>query len=298
LIDVTEPTTRPRGWRALAVPLGVVVAVVLAVAIGAAGFFAEFASRDVEYTIAGETSPDAVAVHVTVQRVEAAARELVLQVLVVPEGSLADPGTVPATPAKDLVVDTSSLTTAPLTFHAHDRITARELRVPMDGAVSFFPFDRYGVDLYFAAEDAAGTPAPIKLIMTDHEPGFITRPLAQPDTAHEGDGYVDAELLVKRSRSTLILAWFQVIVMWALGLCVLAGALYIVRRHQGLVWPAMGWMAATLFALVGFRNAAPGLPPVGSLIDYCAFFWAEALIALSLVLVTVSGVRVRPGPRP
>lgn len=264
---------------------------VLAVAVGAAGFLAEYASRDVQYTILDEDAADSVAVQVTVQRVDAAARELILQVLVVPQGSYADPGVQPATPAKDLVLDTSSLTTAPLTFRAHDRITARELRVPMDGAVSFFPFDRYGVDLYFGV-DAADVPVPVDLIMLDHEPGFVTRPLAQ-DAAHHGDGYVEAELQVKRSRATFILAWFQVIVMWALGLCVLAGAVHIVRRRLGLVWPALGWMAATLFALVGFRNAAPGLPPVGSLIDYCAFFWAEALIALSLVLVTVHGVRLR-----
>jgi hypothetical protein len=288
LIDVSETTTRPRRWLYLAVPL----AVVLAIAVGAAGFFAEFASRDVQYTIAGDKSADAIAVQVTVQRVEAAARELVLQVLVVPQGSFADPGTDPATPAKDLVLDTSSLTTAPLSFQAHDRITARELRVPMDGVVSFFPFDRYGVDLYIGV-DAAGVPAPVELIMLDHEPGFVTRPLAQGDPAPDGAGFVDVALQVKRSRATFILAWFQVIVMWALGLCVLAGALHIVRRRLGLVWPALGWMAATLFALVGFRNAAPGLPPVGSLIDYCAFFWAEALIALSLVLVTVHGVRMR-----
>ncbi|HEX4249474.1 MAG TPA: DUF4436 family protein [Pseudonocardia sp.] len=285
---MSEPTTKPRWWPYLALALGVV----LAVAIGAAGFFAEFASRDVQYTIADDNARDAVAVQVTVQRVEAAARELVLQVLVVPEGSYADPGAEPATPAKDLVLDTSSLTTAPLTFPAHDRITARELRIPMDGAVSFFPFDRYNVELYVGV-DAAGAPAPVQLTMIDHEPGFVTRPLVEGTTAHGGDGYVDAALQVKRSRSTLILAWFQVIVMWALGLCVLAGALHIVRGRLGLVWPALGWMAATLFALVGFRNAAPGLPPVGSLIDYCAFFWAEALIALSLVMATVHGVRAR-----
>jgi len=284
---VPEPTSKPHWWRYVAAALGVV----LAVAVGAAGFLAEYASRDVQYTILDEDAADSVAVQVTVQRVDAAARELILQVLVVPQGSYADPGVQPATPAKDLVLDTSSLTTAPLTFRAHDRITARELRVPMDGAVSFFPFDRYGVDLYFGV-DAADVPVPVDLIMLDHEPGFVTRPLAQ-DAAHHGDGYVEAELQVKRSRATFILAWFQVIVMWALGLCVLAGAVHIVRRRLGLVWPALGWMAATLFALVGFRNAAPGLPPVGSLIDYCAFFWAEALIALSLVLVTVHGVRLR-----
>jgi len=56
---------------------------------------------------------------------------------------------------------------------------------------------------------------------------------------------------------------------------VLGAALTIVSKGMGLVWPAMGWMAATLFALVGFRNAAPGSPPIGALIDYGAFFWAE-----------------------
>jgi hypothetical protein len=34
---------------------------------------------------------------------------------------------------------------------------------------------------------------------------------------------------------------------------------------------------------VSVRNAAPGSPPIGPLIDYAAFFWAEGIIAASLV---------------
>ena len=286
---MSEPAStsesRRRWWGYIAMPLGVAVAIT----IGALGFFGEFSSRNVEYTIAGSTSPSdgAVTVQVTVQRIEAAAREMVLQVLVIPAGSYTDAGD-PTQPSKDLVLDTSSLITAPLTFKAHDRITAKELRVPLDGVVSFYPFDTYHADLYVGL-DAAGVPAPVQLTVTDHDPGFVSQPVSQ----QAGDGYVTAELQVQRSRSTFILGWFQVIVMWSLGLSVLVGALHIVRRRLGLVWPAMGWMAATLFALVGFRNAAPGLPPIGSLIDYCAFFWAEAIITLSLVLVTVQGLRKR-----
>ncbi len=285
---MSEPastSTAPRRWWPyIATPLGVAVAV----AIGALGFFGEFSSRNVEYTIADNApATDSVTVQVTVQRIEPAAREMVLQVLVIPAGSYTDAGD-PTQPSKDLVLDTSSLITAPLTFKAHDRITARELRVPLDGVVSFYPFDTYNTDLYLGL-DAAGSPVPVQLTVTDHDPGFVSRPMAN----QVGDGYVVAELQVNRSRSTYILAWFQVIVMWALGLSVLAGAVHIVRHRLGLVWPAMGWMAATLFALVGFRNSAPGLPPIGSLIDYSAFFWAEAVITLSLVLVTVQGVRKR-----
>ncbi|MFC4947808.1 DUF4436 family protein [Pseudonocardia sp. GCM10023141] len=281
---VPAPTASRHRWAYVAGPL----AVALAIGIGAAGFYGEFASRDVEYSIPADApSPDTVSVLVTVQRIEPAAREMVLQVLVVPKGANADAGE-PAAPSRDLVLDTSSLTTAPLTFRAHERITARELRVPLDGVVSFFPFDSYRGELYVGV-DAAGEPAPVQLFVTDHDPGFVSAPVAQQSDT----GYASAALRVTRSRSTYILAWFQLIVMWALGLSVLAGAVHIVRRRLGLVWPAMGWMAATLFALVGFRNAAPGLPPIGSLIDYCAFFWAEAIITLSLVLVIVQGVRAR-----
>ncbi|WP_223244548.1 DUF4436 family protein [Streptomyces sp. CBMA156] len=54
-------------------------------------------------------------------------------------------------------------------------------------------------------------------------------------------------------------------------------------------------MAATLFALVGLRNAAPGSPPIGSLLDYAAFFWAELLVAVGLTMVVVRGARIEGG---
>ncbi|MEV8529106.1 DUF4436 family protein [Streptomyces sp. NPDC052000] len=52
----------------------------------------------------------------------------------------------------------------------------------------------------------------------------------------------------------------------------------------------MGGVAATLFALVGMHNAAPGIPPAGSLFDYASFFWAELLIAAGLCAVVVQGL--------
>ncbi|HEV7974050.1 DUF4436 family protein [Amycolatopsis sp.] len=66
---------------------------------------------------------------------------------------------------------------------------------------------------------------------------------------------------------------------------------------SGLVWPAFGFMAATLFALAGFRNLAPGLPPIGSLLDYAAFLWAEVIIALNVVVSVVSGAVTEHGQR-
>ncbi|MEW5629238.1 DUF4436 family protein [Streptomyces hydrogenans] len=62
--------------------------------------------------------------------------------------------------------------------------------------------------------------------------------------------------------------------------------------------PPLGWMAATLFALAAFRNTAPGAPPIGSLLDYLAFFWAESLIAFCVVVVVTRAVRAEGPPPP
>jgi hypothetical protein len=95
---------------------------------------------------------------------------------------------------------------------------------------------------------------------------------------------------VSRAQGTKFLAVFMMVVMWALALSVLGGAYVLVSRRRGLVWPALGWMAATLFALAGMRNTAPGSPPVGCVLDYAAFFWAELLTAVGVVAVSVFGV--------
>jgi len=53
-----------------------------------------------------------------------------------------------------------------------------------------------------------------------------------------------------------------------------------------------------LFALVVVRTAVPESPPIGTLFDSAAFLWAEALIAVSVGVVSVCGIVVehrRPG---
>ncbi|MFE7526531.1 DUF4436 family protein [Kitasatospora sp. NPDC057542] len=123
------------------------------------------------------------------------------------------------------------------------------------------------------------------------DPFFAFR---QAEKQSEGFGIAVTER-ISRSRSTFILAWFMMAAMWALALSALVAAWLIVRRRRGIVRPALGWMAATLFALVGMRNAAPGNPPIGSLLDHAAFFWAELLVAVGLTMVVVRGARIEGG---
>ncbi|MFK4193387.1 DUF4436 family protein [Streptomyces sp. NPDC033754] len=43
-------------------------------------------------------------------------------------------------------------------------------------------------------------------------------------------------------------------------------------------------------------DAAPGTPPIGSLLDYLAFRWAEADIACCLITVAIAGFRTERDP--
>ena len=225
-----------------------------------------------------------VEVLVTVQQVDVTNNDLVLRLMPDPQGTLvAQDGT----PTKNLEIDVISENAPELHFEAGQTIVPRTIRASLeDGTVTDYPFDHYVTLLGFGASEA-GRDVPIEVRLREADPFFLTKVSSRGTLA----GAVFDEVRISRSRGTLILAWFMMIAMWALALSVAGGAYVIVRRRQGVVWPALGWMAATLFALIGMRNAAPGSPPIGSVIDYAAFFWAEAIVACSLTVVAVSGIR-------
>ncbi|WP_189786782.1 DUF4436 family protein [Streptomyces capitiformicae] len=167
----------------------------------------------------------------------------------------------------------------------------RQYRLPIifgSGPISDYPFDEYGTVITWTASTSDGNQLPVATSFESADPFLAIDPIVYDSDDPESVGL---RLQISRSRSTLILACFMMVAMWALAIAVLAGARVLVRRHEGLIWPALGWMAATLFALVGFRNAAPGSPPIGSLMDYAAFFWAEGIIAASLTWAAMVGFR-------
>ncbi|MFC0434052.1 DUF4436 family protein [Kutzneria buriramensis] len=264
------------------VAVGVVIAV-LATA-GVIGYRTDARRGLNEYTV-GSDDPNRVELDITLQRVDVTARELDLRIIPVLHGNLAAGGA--GLPARDLVVDTSSLTAGALHFKAHDRVSLQDVRFGVDdGLVSDYPLDAYSSAISFYVT-AADQDVPISLTFRGYDSLFTGR----LDDAVFKPGALTAQAVATRSIGSSALAWFLMVAMWALALAVFGAALTIVSKHMGLVWPAMGWMAATLFALVGFRNAAPGSPPIGVLIDYGAFFWAELLTTASLVYVTVHGIR-------
>jgi hypothetical protein len=260
--------------------------IVLLAASGIVGFRIDTGTRRGDY-VGGSEEANRVELDVTLQRVDPTGRELNLRVVPVLHGTLATDG-IDTLPAKDIEIDTSSLTTGLLKFKAHDRVSLQDVRMGVDeGLVSNYPFDSYTASIAFYVT-AGGEEVPVSLRFRAYDALFTA---SANDVERPAGGGLRTTIVAGRTLSSSVLAWFLMIAMWALALSVFAAALTIVARKMGLVWPAMGWMAATLFALVGFRNAAPGAPPIGGLIDYGAFFWAELLTTVALVYVTVHGIR-------
>ena len=234
--------------------------------------------------IGDATSPNRIELFVTAQQVNAAQQRLQLRVEVVPHGTLAAAGL--DVPAKYLSLYTSSPTRAQIDFPAGRPAPAQDLDLSMyDGTVSDYPFDGYDAQLGFAAS-VDGQAVPISMTFGDIDPFFH---IATTGGDYQNEA-VELTVHVSRAQGTKLLAGFMMVVMWALALSVLGGAWILVSRKRGLVWPALGWMAATLFALAGLRNTAPGSPPIGCVLDYAAFFWAELLTAVGVVMVSVWGV--------
>ncbi|MFD7902023.1 DUF4436 family protein [Kitasatospora sp. NPDC059722] len=282
-VEPPARTPRVRPWR----PVVVVALIAALVAAGIGLYFDERSSREQPQAVGSATTQDFLELDVVLQRVDATALTLAAKVLVQPHGGLAAPNG-PLVPAQDVVVETTSLEQAALKYPANQQISFSTVAFNLtDGRLSDYPFDSYRAPIGFRAT-VGGRPVPVVLNVQEADPFFALRRSGQESE----DGAVEVTERISRSRSTFILAWFMIIAMWALGLSALVAAFLIVRQRRGLVWPALGWMAATLFALVGMRNAAPGGPPIGSLLDYSAFFWAEALVTASLTMVVVRGVRV------
>ncbi|WP_052440766.1 DUF4436 family protein [Streptacidiphilus anmyonensis] len=243
-------------------------------------------SRQQVSVVGNPTAEDWIELDVTAQGVDTSALELSLSVVAIPHGSLAaEPDSLVFT--RDVEITSVGLTTSSFHTTPGDVAPLQVVTAGLNnGTPTDYPFDHYDVSAGWVATDQ-GRPVPLSLTYTDSDPFFLVR----PTKSAAGGTVARLDARAGRTRATFILAWFMMAAMWALALAVLGGAEVLARKRQGVVWPALGWMAATLFALVGLRNAAPGGPPIGSLMDYVAFFWAEGIIAASLAVTVALAVR-------
>lgn len=199
-------------------------------------------------------------------------------------GDLADDG---GNFAADAVLTTNAVGNWRFPIKAGETLQSRDLQIIIVGQVSDYPIDRYDSDLEFHVTDAAGKELPIVVTVENTDAFFDVATSA--GEAEDGGTVVD--LLIRRSASTRVFAGSIMVLMLGLAVAAAIVAYYVLHNKRGLNLSACSLLAGMLFALIPLRNAVPGDPPIGSIIDFGSFFIAEATIAISLILCVLLGYR-------
>lgn len=165
-----------------------------------------------------------------------------------------------------------------------------------DGYASDYPFDNYETlfDVYAdmvtgdkatAAENTAELPVVVSL--AGSIPGYQ---IAIEKNTENNATWVEATVHIKRSIAVVAFSTFVMLLMWGLSISVLLMVIVLLFRKQKIEIGLFGFMSALLFAFYGLRNGQPSIPPIGVYSDFVAFFWAEILVAVSLLVTALTWV--------
>ena len=173
-----------------------------------------------------------------------------------------------------------------------------DVNLDMRGQISRYPFDSYSSGFAITVVHAGGNPGdvaarvPTVVRMGSYIGGWdvTTQPVADTDQ------YVPVFTVdIRRDVPTVFFTIFVMVLMWALALAGVAMAIMLVHLHRPIDAGPLTYLAALLFAFPLIRTEAlPGGPALGTLTDYTAFFWAEVIVAVTLIYLLVTWI-IREG---
>lgn len=160
---------------------------------------------------------------------------------------------------------------------------------PMD-----YPFDNHSAELSFAFQPTGGgdESIPVAVEMRGSVAGLrIDAEYAQENSP----AHPVIDISVERASTARFFSIFIMIAMWALTIGVICLVFRVFAGHRKIEISMFSFLGALLFAFPALRNSQPGTPPIGTLSDFLAFFWAEVIIALSLLAVVLRWLIRGPG---
>jgi Domain of unknown function (DUF4436) len=102
------------------------------------------------------------------------------------------------------------------------------------------------------------------------------------------------ELHLSRANNVIAVSLIVVLMMTALSMSLLAMAIRARTAEKTDLLP-LSVSITLIFGLPALRNIQPGVPPVGALVDYVTFIWAELIVAASAVIIMWTWLlRTRP----
>ncbi len=288
---------RRRGWRRALV-------VVLLAAVYAGGIGLYFAAQHgaTKYIKNPKVPRDHLAALVRTISIDPSKGDLVLRVEVRPGPGLVGPDGLSVTRPVSLDVIGGN-GKASYRYGPGDNISPVDVTIGLSGNYNSYPFDSYN-GLFAVIATASSPPssnqggaappvAPTQVIFDGTLSGYDVKASPMP-TERADVNVLLLELSINRAPLTPAFAVLLLVLQALLGAAAAALAVFVWRRQRRVEIPMLTWLAALLFAIVPLRNAMPGAPPIGALVDVLVFFWAVTIIALSLVSVLLRWLRQPP----
>lgn len=226
--------------------------------------------------------------------------DVVVRLEFTPHGSLASGDG--ATLARDLDLYVSSATGKNVhEFKKGKRMSPVEAVVEIyEGEPMDYPFDAHTAELTFFFEPAAAKGGetggnesiPVAVELRGSVAGL------RIDTEYAKENAPDhtvIEINLQRATTAVFFSVFIMIAMWALTFGVIFLVFRVFAGHRKIEISMFSFLGALLFAFPALRNSQPGTPPIGTMSDFIAFFWAEVIIALSLLSVVICWLVRGPG---
>jgi hypothetical protein len=206
-----------------------------------------------------------------------------------PVGTLAADGDFLAKPVKLTVLGGADV--------IHDAYEASQVMLPADvriplrsGNISMYPFDSYDSTLRVEVTTPDGVPIPSSMMVVASNPGYSVE-MASRDQSSEGE-VRDLTIRVKRAPTTIVFALFTSVLMLTLTTLAVLTTFWLLRGGASeSVRFVIPLILVLLFAFPAIRSFAPGVPPLGVLIDFLGFFWCEIALGVTVVFVYANLMR-------
>ena len=134
-------------------------------------------------------------------------------------------------------------------------------------------------------------PVALSISLSASVPGIRFEGNVSRGSSQEPTGIV---LHLTRATNVIALSFFVMLMMTALSMSLLAMAIRARTAEKTDLLP-LSVSITLIFGLPALRNIQPGIPPVGALVDYVTFIWAELIVAASAVIIMWTWLlRTRP----
>lgn len=207
-----------------------------------------------------------------------------MRIFVTPKVSGTLAGTSPRVPALEIELTMASVTGPRVTtLKPNHHLEPFDVEIPLsDGELLLYPMDRYQAYIEAEAITAGGEHVPV---VVEFNPRNHALHVAARLSKQSDSGDIVLQLSLSRLLPIVVFTWFMAGVAAVLALTVVLVVVSVMSGRRQPELAMLGWFTALLFALPAVRNNLPGAPPLGALIDYSAFFWAEALVGLSIMVL-------------